>query len=770
MARLKVSEHANDRAGRARGASGIDGIIRSARRLALLALRPDGGARAATFELVGNSTLFDRQWYLETYPDVAAARTDPLRHFMDIGWREGRDPGPDFASSAYLKANPDVAAAGMNPLLHFIQFGSFEGRSTARHRSPRQPASIDTSSFAPAAPVFSAPLPDEPPVRWTPACRLDRDNADFFKSGGCAVGYAQGRQKADGLRDCFSLLKVLSGYGRSGSRCTSRAFPQSAERLVDAWYVNASQLRTRWDGGTCRFVVRGFQHDPLCAGSLRLVGEGLVQSPIDTVDLHLASPFFPILFMFSAPDGVLRGAQLLAFPSLCRNGAHYSELVAVAGRNGPNIDPIAEGEIFGMRLLRLMEGDSAPAIAAIRVEIAGADGTERLFQDDFRAWLKTVFGIAIVAEPTDDDASVAQYLREAVIMAPSSLAGRVGFSLVLGPGMIPAITALTAPFKAVETEGEETAVRLIVAEADPSAPSLLLSAPAGMECLSASLGAGGPTRWPCLHGIDFGAMPSGLRIAAIALREPKDLSEMQLLMPVAGDALTEQLRTRPAISWLVEADGWAHGVLEKALLALSFQLGGDEDRIIFIGTQRSPAEAVAREAFGERVGVARSLCAAIAAAQTQLVGFVGAGVVLHDDRTALALAGLLLDESVASASCVLIAVHESGGAWHAKIADGGDLALGLRPLGAAEYRSAVTYLWGTSYPVEGPGRQFWLARTSSAAAMAEGAGQVGPDNGVHIFSSLVTASQVAPGTVKKRAIIAPPAASDRATIVQAFVG
>lgn len=38
------------------------------------------------------STSFDPEWYLERYPDVAAANVDPAKHFLSHGQREGRLP------------------------------------------------------------------------------------------------------------------------------------------------------------------------------------------------------------------------------------------------------------------------------------------------------------------------------------------------------------------------------------------------------------------------------------------------------------------------------------------------------------------------------------------------------------------------------------------------------------------------------------------------------------------------------------------------------
>lgn len=71
---------------------------------------------------------FDPIYYLYWYTDVRAAGLDPLHHYLNFGWREGRDPSAGFSTTGYLAANPDVAKAGINPLLHFVNFGIAEGR------------------------------------------------------------------------------------------------------------------------------------------------------------------------------------------------------------------------------------------------------------------------------------------------------------------------------------------------------------------------------------------------------------------------------------------------------------------------------------------------------------------------------------------------------------------------------------------------------------------------------------------------------------------
>lgn len=77
------------------------------------------------------SSLFNSDWYLAQYPDVAADKqfaTNPALHYLKCGGFEGRNPSPQFNSRDYLDANPDVAAAGFNPLYHYLRFGQAENR------------------------------------------------------------------------------------------------------------------------------------------------------------------------------------------------------------------------------------------------------------------------------------------------------------------------------------------------------------------------------------------------------------------------------------------------------------------------------------------------------------------------------------------------------------------------------------------------------------------------------------------------------------------
>jgi hypothetical protein len=72
---------------------------------------------------------FDAAFYLEAYPDVAAAGMDPLDHFLISGWQEGRNPTRGFSVRDYLDIHPDIAQSGMNPFVHYVRTGRGEGRA-----------------------------------------------------------------------------------------------------------------------------------------------------------------------------------------------------------------------------------------------------------------------------------------------------------------------------------------------------------------------------------------------------------------------------------------------------------------------------------------------------------------------------------------------------------------------------------------------------------------------------------------------------------------
>lgn len=78
--------------------------------------------------LLSETSLFDAEWYLTQYPEIASTGVDPVWHYLLFGAPAGLDPSPLFDSDWYVQYYPDVARAGLNPLVHYIKHGDREGR------------------------------------------------------------------------------------------------------------------------------------------------------------------------------------------------------------------------------------------------------------------------------------------------------------------------------------------------------------------------------------------------------------------------------------------------------------------------------------------------------------------------------------------------------------------------------------------------------------------------------------------------------------------
>jgi GT2 family glycosyltransferase len=128
------------------------------------------------YELLAKSGLFDPDFYVRAYRDVADLNVDPLMHYLEVGCREGRNPSAKFNASYYLSQCLDLENQPANPLLHYLTVGmsrglaplpSVKGRaalavrgagagpSSGRKSSARRPAvvlgGIDTFGYLSAA-------------------------------------------------------------------------------------------------------------------------------------------------------------------------------------------------------------------------------------------------------------------------------------------------------------------------------------------------------------------------------------------------------------------------------------------------------------------------------------------------------------------------------------------------------------------------------------------------------------------------------------------
>lgn len=148
--------------------------------------------RSRELEIIAESGLFDREWYLNTYRDVRESGTDPLEHFLSHGGKEGRDPGPNFSTSRYLERYPDVAAAGIDPLSHFVLFGAAEGRSRFASSAPDLGSARARSELLTASGLFDGD--------WYLAVYRDVLDADLDPATHYALsGAAEGRDPGPGF-------------------------------------------------------------------------------------------------------------------------------------------------------------------------------------------------------------------------------------------------------------------------------------------------------------------------------------------------------------------------------------------------------------------------------------------------------------------------------------------------------------------------------------------------------------------------------------------
>ncbi len=200
------------------------------------------------WRVVRGSALFAADWYRARYPDVAAARRDPARHYVLAGAAEGRDPGPDFDTAFYLRANPDVARAGLNPLVHYLRAGRGEGRRSRSATLGAQVAALAASGlFDPPWYVrqLAAPLAVVEPIQHY----LEHGAAAGLSPGPGFDGPAYLERYPDVAQAGANPLLHYVQSGRAEGRAATSVARATARRAVlgsghfdAAWYARRHAL------------------------------------------------------------------------------------------------------------------------------------------------------------------------------------------------------------------------------------------------------------------------------------------------------------------------------------------------------------------------------------------------------------------------------------------------------------------------------------------------------------------------------------------------
>jgi glycosyltransferase involved in cell wall biosynthesis len=93
-----------------------------------------------------SSGHFDAAWYLKRNPDVQVLGTDPVRHFVTHGVREGRNPRPDFDINAHLSSRVKGRWLRRNVFVEYLQ--QRQGDEGFAPVGPERETAIEADPFA----------------------------------------------------------------------------------------------------------------------------------------------------------------------------------------------------------------------------------------------------------------------------------------------------------------------------------------------------------------------------------------------------------------------------------------------------------------------------------------------------------------------------------------------------------------------------------------------------------------------------------------------
>jgi hypothetical protein len=685
----------------------------------------------AAAELIAQSELFNAGWYLAQYPDAAKSGMPPALHYICVGAAQGNDPGPPFSSSGYLARHPDVGAAGMNPLLHYLRFGKEEGRDIAAAGATAG-ATWDVAREAPLAAIEPVRFSLEPwltepdgATSLPPGSGLD---AIALSLSGVSLGFvgseAAGRLKAiaafarlSGV-DVAEALVIRAGTGPAAADA-NRGTPGRDTMLClgsaagfdfgDVWFINDRDLRARLNapaGCIQRFVLSCYQFAPALGLQtqqpatqprlLRLAQQVAPRGELDFTDISTSNPYLPLLFTLTTADGAIVATTLLPFPSLCRGGAHYGELLSASDGK----DYLTALRAVSHLLLEERLSDAGPpALARIEVDLRDATGAERIFSADLRSWLGQEVGVTIApaAAAGSSEGRAVRYLEESVTTpAPAPPSATRPFTLRLPADAIPSLRVLVSRQLPWPDDGEQLVGAFVVAAKADGAPRWCIMPPVDADLAALQPQGGGG--FPILLGGGSARRAPAAEQRAVH-REPLllalrfcDLSPPQtsmLVAPVAPDAPGPLLpalgvNDKSQLSVLHHVSG-SPGHLEAFLESLQRQrFPAAPEVILVLGADQSDHAAIAADLLPryfpetgrivrhpERADRAERLQAAAATAQGQFLLFVGDDVILHDARTLVTLLTLAHYERAASASCLMIATDGPGQQKRMKLVSGG---------------------------------------------------------------------------------------------------
>lgn len=393
-------------------------------------LRPGRKRRAKQMErarrLIEQTELFDSQWYLERYPDVARSGQDPLEHFILHGGAEGRSPGPRFDARWYLRRNADVARSGANALLHYLEHGRHEGRSIkvltpgSEKIEPEQSAGEGKAGDAATAQPYASEYDTRwqaRPLQWEPLLKQleAANNPQPEAPVDCAPILSSLAAGGNGAR--IELFLATAADAKPGQAACWQDVAQlglGLEVVGDAWFAHTQQLLVRYPpsfSGADQVCAYQYGADGVLyqiSAQKWLVDGGLLR-------LNLENPLSQVLLVLLAVDGSCVHSALIAFPSLYRGGLHHSEMLAVEARGGR----VRRVEEYMAELAATLFAADRLLLQSVAVNLRGANGSEPIFQPALVASLRQHFGVELVG---DGQASGSALVAQRLVSSSSDLA------------------------------------------------------------------------------------------------------------------------------------------------------------------------------------------------------------------------------------------------------------------------------------------------------------------------------------------------------------
>ncbi|MBO0661381.1 tetratricopeptide repeat protein [Jiella sp. MQZ9-1] len=442
--------------------------------------------------------------------------------------------------------------------------------------------------------------------------------------------------------------------------------------LSDVWFVNERLLRLRWTPTSRQAsdrVIRIFQRSIADRHKLLVLSETIV--PMDQtalLDCRTANPFMPLLIAICDAEHRLLALATLPFPSLCRGGVHFGELLAVEPQR-PYVEAL---ETLSSLLAAAETGrqSQSPKIERIVVDLSEATGREMIFSPALVAWLCHVLNIRFdsTGDPIAVNDAIARY-RAAALEGRSANPDPSPSTLHLPSDAIPSLHSLLDRQIVVQT-GEHCGSFVLANLADAQ-PILVIAPPLSEAALPSQtrslfpvISASTPTptdaNTPCQSKAPL----------AVRMRRIRSPIEAELLRPLGPEISTREMAARlgggslPPLTVICRFSGDERrlaGCMDAILLQEG--LGPVEAIVVAEKTDQTAARRVLGRLFSSRGQIVDDRSSrrhpqwfkdAAQLAKGDFVLILDDDLLFHDCRTLAVLMDIASQSKTASASCILV--------------------------------------------------------------------------------------------------------------------